>query len=160
MTIRRYLPVIRSAGVEDGLAARLSDPLWMLARQWQFGEFRGDDAGSATSVTFTGTAHHPTWWRPEPQLDNPSARPWQAWTVADGPLETLIEAEPDTGIAWSRLRIDGGIRARRALLSAGLTEFAPQLATWPHGRRTQRRPPTTPTGSRWPPRRTVTRSAR
>lgn len=30
----------------DGVEARLHDPLWMLARQWQFGELKADDAGS------------------------------------------------------------------------------------------------------------------
>ncbi|HWH64809.1 MAG TPA: hypothetical protein VNS99_01860, partial [Gaiellales bacterium] len=78
-----YIPVTRSTGVEDGLSARLADPLWMLARQWQLGEFRGDDAGSAVSVTFAGAAHHPTWWRPERGADPAS---WQRWTVNDMPL--------------------------------------------------------------------------
>jgi hypothetical protein len=134
MTTRRFRPVARTAGVEEGLAARLSDPLWMLARQWQFGEFRGDDAGSAVSVSFTGTAVHPTWWRPEPEPDAPGALPWEPWSVADGPLERRIEAEPDTGTAWTRLRLDGGVKARRMLLAAGLAELAPrlvQLAPWP-----------------------------
>lgn len=30
----------------DGLAMRIADPLWMLGRQWQFGEFIGEDNGS------------------------------------------------------------------------------------------------------------------
>ena len=134
MTTTRYFPVGRAAGVEEGLAARLADPLWLLARQWQLGEFRGDDAGSATSVTVAGVAHHPTWWRPEPDADQPAAHPWQPWTVADGPLERLIEAEPDTGAAYTRLRIDAGVRARRLLVTAGLASFAAKLvvlAPWP-----------------------------
>src|ERR1700733_638148 len=99
MTLR-YLSVARTAGVEEGLAARLAD------------------AGSATLVTVNATAYHPSWWRPEPDK-TPAAQPWQSWTVLDGPLESLIEAEPDTGTAWLRLRIRGGVRARRALLTAG-----------------------------------------
>lgn len=31
---------------ERALRAEVRDPLWMLTRQWQLGEFRGDDAGS------------------------------------------------------------------------------------------------------------------
>ena len=31
--------------IEDGLAARLYDPLWLLARQWQMREFAAEDAG-------------------------------------------------------------------------------------------------------------------
>ncbi len=29
-----------------GLEMRIADPLWMLGRQWQFGEFKGEDNGS------------------------------------------------------------------------------------------------------------------
>ena len=103
----------------------------MLARQWQLGEFRGDDAGSAVSVTFAGAAHHPTWWRPEGGADPAS---WQQWTVNDTPLETVIEAEPETDTARFRLRIDGGARARRMLVAAGLNAMAAKLialAPWP-----------------------------
>jgi len=42
---------IRSAAMTGGVEARVADPLWMLARQWQVGEFIGDDAGSPLAVT-------------------------------------------------------------------------------------------------------------
>jgi hypothetical protein len=36
----------RSVDFERSLRAEVRDPLWFLTRQWQFGEFEGDDAGS------------------------------------------------------------------------------------------------------------------
>lgn len=36
----------RADNFERALRAEVRDPLWMLTRQWQMGEFRGDDAGS------------------------------------------------------------------------------------------------------------------
>lgn len=36
----------RADQFERALRAEVRDPLWMLTRQWQMGEFRGDDAGS------------------------------------------------------------------------------------------------------------------
>ncbi|MEP6689803.1 MAG: hypothetical protein ABJD07_01535 [Gemmatimonadaceae bacterium] len=36
----------RSADFERSLRAEVRDPLWFLTRQWQYGEFEGDDAGS------------------------------------------------------------------------------------------------------------------
>jgi hypothetical protein len=36
---------------KTGLEMRIADPLWMLGRQWQFGEFRGEDNGSPISVS-------------------------------------------------------------------------------------------------------------
>lgn len=40
----------RNEDNEDNLAMRTADPLWMLGRQWQFGEFVGEDNGSPISV--------------------------------------------------------------------------------------------------------------
>lgn len=42
----RLEPRSRTANLVEGLAARVRDPLWFLARQWQLGEFNGEDAGS------------------------------------------------------------------------------------------------------------------
>lgn len=39
--------------VTDALRFRVHDPLWMLSRQWQMGEFRGNDAGTAMGVRCT-----------------------------------------------------------------------------------------------------------
>src|SRR5262245_47732381 len=36
----------RAANFDRALRAEVRDPLWMLTRQWQMGEFQGDDAGS------------------------------------------------------------------------------------------------------------------
>jgi hypothetical protein len=39
--------------VGRALAAEIRDPLWLLARQWQLGEFRGEDAASPRHVEIT-----------------------------------------------------------------------------------------------------------
>ena len=41
----------RDADNPAGLEMRVADPLWMLGRQWQFAEFRGEDNGSPIAVT-------------------------------------------------------------------------------------------------------------
>jgi hypothetical protein len=48
----RLEPLSRDAGMSDGLKAEVRDPLWLLARQWQIGEFTGHDAGSPTQATY------------------------------------------------------------------------------------------------------------
>ncbi|HEX6284033.1 MAG TPA: hypothetical protein VFZ71_04135, partial [Pyrinomonadaceae bacterium] len=40
----------RKADFDRSLRAEIRDPLWMLTRQWQFGEFKGEDAGSAVKA--------------------------------------------------------------------------------------------------------------
>ncbi|MGH9883048.1 MAG: hypothetical protein ACRD6N_16555, partial [Pyrinomonadaceae bacterium] len=37
----------RSEDLMRPMRAEVRDPAWMLARQWQFGEFEGEDAGAA-----------------------------------------------------------------------------------------------------------------
>ena len=44
----------RVAGFDRSLKAEIRDPLWMLTRQWQFGEFQGDDAGTAIGTKILG----------------------------------------------------------------------------------------------------------
>jgi hypothetical protein len=40
----------RRRHIDAGLAAGVHDPLWMLARQWQTGEFQGEDGGTPAQV--------------------------------------------------------------------------------------------------------------
>lgn len=40
----------RDANNDSGLEMRIADPLWLLGRQWQFGEFKGEDNGSPISI--------------------------------------------------------------------------------------------------------------
>ena len=40
----------RTYDFDRALKAEVRDALWMLAKQWQMGEFRGDDAGSPVSA--------------------------------------------------------------------------------------------------------------
>ena len=40
----------RSEDMRSNLQAQIHDPVWQLARQWQFGEFHGEDAGSPVTA--------------------------------------------------------------------------------------------------------------
>jgi hypothetical protein len=46
----RLEPRCRDADMERTVNARVFDPLWMLTRQWQVGEYRGEDAGTPISA--------------------------------------------------------------------------------------------------------------
>ena len=50
-TWTRLEPQPRDATMARSLQAQLRDPLWMLTRQWQFGEYAGLDAGSPVQAT-------------------------------------------------------------------------------------------------------------
>jgi hypothetical protein len=87
-TWTRLEPQPRDATMQRSLQAQLRDPLWLLARQWQVGEFGGDDAGSPVQATLGVETQAITGYRPGP----PGA------TVAAFdqavPLETHVEREP------------------------------------------------------------------
>lgn len=59
----------RTHDFERALRAEIRDPLWLLTKQWQMGEFRGDDAGSPTTAKIYLDKTRLTKYQP---LDNPT----------------------------------------------------------------------------------------
>src|SRR5713101_4252252 len=81
----RIEPRCRDGSLQLGLEARVHDPLWLLTRQWQIGEFEGQDAGSPViaNVQSTNASVDRCATDGPPQIyDNRI------------PLEVLIEQEP------------------------------------------------------------------
>ena len=84
----------RTANFDRSLKAEVRDAMWMLTRQWQFGEFEGEDA--ATPVTAQILGMHTSMDR----VSFPSGQPFAL--KQDMPLETHVEREtihPDLSIA-------------------------------------------------------------
>ncbi|MFD9789822.1 hypothetical protein ACFWXK_02600 [Streptomyces sp. NPDC059070] len=73
----------RTTDFARALRAEVRDPLWMLTRQWQLGEFRGADAGSPVTVTYSVDTTTPSRFRPAGGAVEP--------LPADRPLETVAE---------------------------------------------------------------------
>lgn len=115
----RIEPHSRDPQIEDGLAAAVADPLWMLARQWQVGEFRGEDAASPIEMRLR-LAHMPI-----VTFRNEASGAGQAEPLPDGqPLESRVEAEavpsPQAQLA---LAAAAGLDLLRRLDEAGLGEL-------------------------------------
>jgi hypothetical protein len=83
----RLEPRPRSRDFARALEARVHDPLWLLARQWQVGEFKGDDAGSLTAARFEIDTTPVNRYQPGA---NGAARPYDLRRL---PLEALVERE-------------------------------------------------------------------
>ncbi|HVE83984.1 MAG TPA: hypothetical protein VND93_14100 [Myxococcales bacterium] len=98
------------------LKAEVRDPLWMLTRQWQMGEFIGEDAGSPVSAKVA--------WRSDPvaEVRGPASgtRPYDQ----NVPLEAVVEARPVPLTRAGRvfnadLRLAMGRRWKKMLEAAG-----------------------------------------
>ncbi|MEN0067631.1 MAG: hypothetical protein AAGA48_36200 [Myxococcota bacterium] len=95
--------------LEEGLEARIADPMWLLARQWQTGEFHGEDATTpllvSASVGWSAVDHFRT-----------KGAPWLPRTDLTQPLEVLVEREAlRNGPAHTRHAADAGLMFLRAL---------------------------------------------
>lgn len=84
----RLEPQPRDASLATSLQAQIRDPLWLLTRQWQVGEFGGDDAGSPVQAVLGVETQAITGYRPGP--------PGGAVVPFDQtlPLEVHVEREP------------------------------------------------------------------
>ncbi len=87
----RLEPRARSTSMHTGLQARIHDPLWLMARQWQLGEFQGEDAGSPISARLRADVTQLTRYHAGP-LNGTTAN-GQAYDGRQAPLETLVERE-------------------------------------------------------------------
>jgi hypothetical protein len=113
----RLEPQSVSGDPTPGLEARLHDPLWLLARQWQLGEFAAEDAGSPVAVHVATTTSPVTAWLPgDPSTGRP-ARPLPPGAL----LEPLVEREPTTALGPGlRQRADAGAQLLAQLAGAGV----------------------------------------
>lgn len=116
--MERLETVPRMTGVEEGLAARVHDPLWLLARQFQFGEFTAENAASVAWVDVEAEYHRLD------RLSTTSGELELTFDVATEPLERLVEQELPLRVDVG-LRTDGGVRWARQLNAAGLGRLLP-----------------------------------
>ena len=87
----------RAEDFERCLRAEIRDPLWMLCRQWQFGEFQAEDAGSAITAKVQVRAA---------RLNRYAGSSLEAVGYDDTlPLETRVEREPIPFDLMTRARL-------------------------------------------------------
>jgi hypothetical protein len=120
----RLEPAARDRELSPGLEARLHDPLWLLGRQWQFGEFAANDAGSAITAQVSATVTPLTKLRP-----GRPGRPAGNYAVPAVPMETLVEAEDIHAAPTARMRVRSGQQFERMLAARGLSAHAAAFRT-------------------------------
>ena len=88
----RLEPRSRSAEMTDSLQARIYDPLWLLARQWQLGEFQGEDNGSPIIASWRAETARLTRYHSGAILPNTMVNAL-SYDGSRIPLESLVERE-------------------------------------------------------------------
>lgn len=110
-----------------GLEARVHDPLWLLARQWQFAEFRGEDAGTPLGVEVATASQRVTAWKP----GDPAAEAPARILPPNEPLDPSIEREPPAAPPGLRQRAEAGALLITALAETGFDARAKLIAACP-----------------------------
>jgi hypothetical protein len=120
----RLEPRCRSADLSAALEARTHDPLWMLARQRQFGEMQGDDAGSPILATIATLS--------APLNRFASGTAAAVALPAGTPLEAFTEREivrPSGSAIDYRQSADAGLYFLRLLTAGNVAVLAPAYVT-------------------------------
>jgi hypothetical protein len=123
-TWTRLEPHPREGSMQRSLQAQIRDPLWMLARQWQVGEFLGDDAGSPVQATLGVEQRSITTYRPGPP---------DATTMAISPkLPIEVHVERETVVVRMRGAVQIGLRFERQVRRAGVANPDIVIAAFRH----------------------------
>ncbi|MFN8308821.1 MAG: hypothetical protein U0T73_02560 [Chitinophagales bacterium] len=115
----RLEPRPRTDDFSRSLKAEVRDPLWMLCRQWQFGEFLGEDAGSPVDAKLV--------------IEKTAI---DTYAVVDGPsspydnsipLETKVEREK---MNYSLdVKLQAAVHFKKLMVKAGIAESVIQKVT-------------------------------
>jgi hypothetical protein len=118
----RLEPQSASGDPRPGIEARVHDPLWLLGRQWQFGEFEGEDAGTPLTVRVVTRTVVVDRWAPG---DHREVRPFSR--EKQELLEPFVEREPVTALRGPGLRprAEAAAALLAALDDAGLGRYRP-----------------------------------
>jgi hypothetical protein len=115
----RLEPRCRDADMRNTVSARVFDPLWLMARQWQLGEFQGEDTGTPVLARVrarTAMLSRCHLGELKPNTSTQAA----AYDPQSMPLETFIErqrvrAANATDARMLRLSVEAGLHFLRML---------------------------------------------
>ena len=114
MTWKRLEGSSVSIDLTPGLEARIADPLWLLARQWQTGEFAGEDAASPVEIEAEIA------WHPIGEVKIAAQPPKRIESGTGAPLEACVECEPVRGgPSRPRVAAEAAVQLLRLARTAG-----------------------------------------
>ena len=125
-----------SANIGDSLAARVKDPLWMLARQWQTGEFEAENGGRAAVLSIMAR---------ELPINTLQTAGGSGTVTSDTPLDFVIERESDAASPlWLTEALEYGFDLGGDGTRLGASEYHGRNLDWYHFDIVERSAPATP----------------
>jgi hypothetical protein len=119
----RVEPSPRGDSLQRGLEATVRDPLWFLTRQWQLGEFQGEDAASPAYANLAARFSRLDGWAP----GDGDLRPYDGAT----PLEALSQNEATTSDLRTAVEIGQALEDRLAAEGATTAVIEAFRAAYP-----------------------------
>jgi hypothetical protein len=115
-----------SPNVEEGLEARIKDPLWFLARQWQSGEFEAENGGKLAQLEVTASSY------PITELQRSEEEPVPL--PAHVPLQVLVESETDGAAsgAWRTEALEYEFRVTAPPFAFSAESYYGEALDWYH----------------------------
>jgi hypothetical protein len=115
----------RSVELDEALAARIADPLWLLARQWMVGEFQGDDAAQpVVAHLVAGSARLAS-----VQTGDGSWRPLDPGKLLEAEVEHAVPGRRGTSAMLEAARL--GVRAVDAVAVVSVAAAEALAAAFP-----------------------------
>ena len=126
-----------SANIADALAARIKDPLWFLARQWQTGEFEAENGGRPGILSIVSQ---------ELTIDTIDRAGTLEETPAGMPLDFAIEREDTDGASpiWKTEALEYAFGAQGDGTELTAREYHGRNLDWYHFDVARRDPPQEP----------------
>jgi hypothetical protein len=122
----RLEPQSTTGDPRPGIEARVHDPLWLIGRQWQLGEFEGEDAGTPLTVRVTTRTVPIDRWAPGDAgpvqtLDRERQDLLEPWIerepVAAGAREPGLRPRAEAAAALLQALDDAGLGAQRTAVA-------------------------------------------
>jgi hypothetical protein len=114
-----------SVNIGEALEARTKDPLWLLARQWQTGEFEAENGGNLAAA-YISFREYPLSTLTRGAASDPIS--------LDAPLDALVEGEASNGDspAWSREALSYSFGVATAAHRLEATDYFGKGLDWFH----------------------------
>jgi hypothetical protein len=124
---QQILATDHSVNLHEALGARVKDPLWFLARQWQTGEFTAENGGKPSTIRFESVSDH----FQHIVLSDTIRIP----ITGDEPLDALIEAEDGTtghAPAWRSTELEYQFLLETEQRNLAATQYNGRNLDWFH----------------------------